>query len=77
MRTVNADISANYGDIDKRLPNKDNVEIGYYVNEDDKTEHVFFNVFLSKKEDDYLTLSIELEELLSAIAKVIKEERRD
>lgn len=77
MRTVNADISANYGDTEKKLPRKDNAEIGYFVDDSDKTEHVFFNIFLSKKDDDFLTFSIELEELLSAIAKVIKEERKD
>ena len=75
MRTINADIGANYHDVEKKLPRKDNAEIGYFVDGDARKEHVFFNIFLSKREDDYLTISIELEELLSSLAKVIKEER--
>lgn len=75
MRTINAEIGANYNDVDKKLPRKDNAEIGYFVDDDARKEHVFFNIFLTKREDDYLTFSIELEELLSTLAKVIKEER--
>ena len=75
MRIINADISANFNDVERKLPRKDNAEIGYFVDDDAGKEHVFFNIFLSKREDDYLSISIELEELLSAIAKVIKEER--
>ena len=75
MRTINAEISANFNDVDKKLPRKDNAEIGYFVDEDAHKEWIFFNIFLSKREDDYLTFSIELDELLPAIAKVIKEER--
>jgi len=76
MRTVNAEIGANYNDVERKLPRKDSAEIGYFVDDDAGKEHVFFNIFLTKREDDYLTISIELEELLLAIAKVIKEERK-
>lgn len=75
MRIINAEVGANYSDVERKLPRKDNAEIGYFVDDDAGKEHVFFNIFLTKREDDYLTFSIELEELLSAIAKVIKEER--
>jgi len=75
MRVVNAEISANYDNISNKLPRKDSAEIHYFVDDDSGKEWVVFNIFVSEREDDYITMSVELEELLSSVAKVIKEER--
>jgi hypothetical protein len=77
MRVINAEIGANYNDVSRRLPRRDSVEISYFVDDVSGKEWVVFNVFVSEREDDYITMSVELEELLSSIAKEIKEERKE
>jgi len=77
MRTITAEISANYNDVSRKLRRANSVEIFYFVDDDSNKEYVQFNIFVSEREDDYITMSVELEELLSSVAKVIKEERKE
>ena len=77
MRIINADVSANYDDVTRKLPCKNSVEISYYADSNPQTQHILFNVFISKREDDYISICIDLEELMTNIAKAIKDENKE
>lgn len=77
MKVISADVSANYDDVNKKLPRKESVEMGYFVDEEKLKGYVFVNAHLTDREDDYVTVSIELDELMLSLSKVIKEERME
>ena len=71
MEQITCDVSANHDD---RKINGRVCEVGF--NLDSAMKHcIWFNIPLSqKREDDYLTVSFKMEDLLSAIGKSIDRE---
>lgn len=66
MEKIKATVDANYQDRDI---NGDSLDINF----DDETKSLWFNATLSnKREDDYITISCKLNELLEAIGKAVE-----
>ncbi len=72
MEIIKADISANYNDRDIRGNTLE-------VNFDDEIEgKIWFNMTVSqKREDDTITLSVNVDDLLMAIGKAVKNHTED
>lgn len=75
MTTINVDCeaSANYDDRNKEMP-----DVITLTREKDDFEEldkkIWFNLlFHSDREDDYITLTFSIEDLLSAIGKVLRD----
>ena len=73
MEKIKAKVSANYDD---REVSGNCVDINFATEEElieDEEENIWFNIPVSnKREDDYITVSMKIEDLLHAIGKVVQ-----
>ena len=63
---ITAEVCANY--CDRNVPN-DNIKVNW---SDEFADEIWFNIKLSNKEDDYITVSMKIADLLHAIGKSIQ-----
>ncbi len=74
MEKIKADVSANYDDRDIT---GDSIDVNF-SSDGEMNNNIWFNISISnKREDDYITVAMKIEDILEAIGKAVSNEKEE